>query len=132
MTPFTRTPADDFVFSAQNHGLLAWCRLPVSEELECFAAHGRSGTDFAKLMAAHSIRPVMFIRTFSGQEGVHRTPLWLAGDIPEADDLPALRFLDRLDPREVAHISARQSLQFETFLRWHNKRPEKIKKWIAQ
>ncbi|MEW6257785.1 MAG: hypothetical protein AB1592_17670 [Pseudomonadota bacterium] len=131
MTPSTRTPVNDFAIAAQNPSLIAWCRLAAPEELEFFSAHERAGSDFAKLMAGHGIRPVMFIRTFEGVEGVHRTPVWLAGDLPCADDLQALRFLDRMDPREVVNIATRQSLQFETFLRWHHKRPEKLKHWLA-
>lgn len=132
MTPSILTPADDFVFSAQNPSLLAWCRPPAPEEMECFAAHGRSGTDFAKIMAAYGISPVMFIRAFEEEPGcIHRCPLWLLGEAPGVDNIPALRFLDRLDPREVVHLAARQSLQLETFLRWHHKRPEKLKNWLA-
>ena len=134
MAPATLAPAvaDDFTRAAQRPRPEAWCRPAAPEEMERFSAHGRSGSDFARVMAAHGIRPVMFIRTFEGVEGVHRTPLWLAGDLPEADDLAALRFLDRRDPREFVHIAARQSLKFETVLRWHNKRPEKLSNWLAK
>lgn len=127
------TPAVDFAIPAQRPRLLAWCRTAAPEEIEEFSIHGRIGSDFAKIMAAHGIRAVMFIRAFEEELGcIHRCPLWLRGDIPANDDLAALRFLDRRDPREVVHLAARQSLQFETFLRWHHKRPEKLKHWLAQ
>lgn len=133
MTHSILTPADDFTIAAQHPDLLAWCRHAAPEEMERFSAHGRAGTDFAKLMAAHGADPVMFVRQFKEARGsIHRTPIWLFGDIPAADDLPSLRFLDRCDPREVAHLRAHQSLQFETFLRWYNKRPEKLKHWLSQ
>lgn len=131
MTPATLAAADDFAIAAQRPLLEAWCRLAAPEELERFSAHGRSGDEFAVIMAGHGIQPIIFIRTFAGTEGVHRCPLWLRGDLPCADDLQALRFLDRLDPREVAHLATRSSLQIETFLRWHYKRPEKLKNWLV-